>query len=393
MLWSRPFYGVNWGGPVAVDATEVVWTWDNAGDLVSLNSSGTLRSVVSTTGAFAPTIDALGTVFAENGATLSAFDSSGTFEWSYPTDGASASAAVDASSGVAYVGTPSGLVAVSPTGTLVWKRPTEDVSECSPAIDSSGTVYIGGENLLYAIASDGHITWTYPADLRLSRVAIGPDGTIYVATDSHLDALRPDGTRLWSYAAPRLEFSTPIIGADGTIYTGSQFGKVLAFNANGTVKWTYQTLGWVTSFAIGADGTVYVDNFEDDLYAFADTGHLIPCTLLAPTVSVASPRHGKTVKFRTRLTPANAAGAADVRLRLYHAETKVVTQTVRGKRRRVKVSYWHLRGDFPMNAGLPGRFSVEVRLREKGRWKTRATYGGWPAYGRATSDEARFVVR
>ena len=61
--------------------------------------------------------------------------------------------------------------------------------------------------------------------------------------------------------------SSPAIGADGTIYIGSNtnYGKVYAINSDGSEKWSwnppliFNTLARVRSSpAIGADGTIYI---------------------------------------------------------------------------------------------------------------------------------------
>ena len=56
-------------------------------------------------------------------------------------------------------------------------------------------------------------------------------------------------------------YSSPAIGADGTIYVGGgDDRKLYAVNPNGTQKWAFTTTGNTTgSPAIGADGTIYED--------------------------------------------------------------------------------------------------------------------------------------
>ncbi|MBU4354929.1 MAG: PQQ-binding-like beta-propeller repeat protein [Proteobacteria bacterium] len=102
-----------------------------------------------------------------------------------------------------------------------------------------------------------------------SSPAIGADGTIYVGSnDKKLYALNPDGTQKWAFATGYQVGSSPAIGADGTIYVGSYDGKLYALNPDGTQKWAFATGGWVMSSpAIGADGTIYVGSLDWKLYA------------------------------------------------------------------------------------------------------------------------------
>jgi outer membrane protein assembly factor BamB len=89
---------------------------------------------------------------------------------------------------------------------------------------------------------------------------VGADGTIYVGSDDHnLYALNPDGTQKWTFATGGTVFSSPAVGADGKIYVGSDDHNVYALNPDGTQKWKFATNGRVMSSpAVGADGTIYV---------------------------------------------------------------------------------------------------------------------------------------
>src|SRR5208337_243194 len=71
------------------------------------------------------------------------------------------------------------------------------------------------------------------------------------------------GDFAWKYqTGGSIEGSSPAIGSDGTVYIGSNDGKLYAVSNNGTsasTKWTYATGGPITSSpAIGSDGTVYI---------------------------------------------------------------------------------------------------------------------------------------
>ena len=67
-----------------------------------------------------------------------------------------------------------------------------------------------------------------------------------------------------------LFFSSPAIGADGTIYIGSEDNNLYAFNPDGSLQWQYLTSGSIDSSpAIAADGTIYVGSDDHYLYAFS----------------------------------------------------------------------------------------------------------------------------
>jgi outer membrane protein assembly factor BamB len=118
----------------------------------------------------------------------------------------------------------------------------------------------------------------------LSSPAIGSDGTVYVgSSDRKLYAINgKSGVKLWEFKTGNLTRSSPAIGSDGTVYVGSWDNKLYAidgnkldeFYVNGikhlrpTKLWEFETGGPVgSSPAIGSDGTVYVGSDDGKLYA------------------------------------------------------------------------------------------------------------------------------
>jgi outer membrane protein assembly factor BamB len=124
----------------------------------------------------------------------------------------------------------------------------------------------------YVGAQTNTLKWTrQTGDCVFSSPAIGADGTVYVgSTDGNVYALNPaDGSVKWSFATGGSVLSSPAIGADGTVYFGGDDGYVYALNpADGSVKWSHATGGSVLSSpAIGADGTVYIGSNDHNVYA------------------------------------------------------------------------------------------------------------------------------
>ncbi len=121
------------------------------------------------------------------------------------------------------------------------------------------------------------LKWSYiTGDQVKSSPAIGADGTIYVGSnDGNLYALYHDGSLKWSYKTGGIIISSPAIGADDTVYVGSQDSNVYAINPDGTLKWIFETEDNVySSPVIGIDGTIYVGSYETNLYAINPDGTL-----------------------------------------------------------------------------------------------------------------------
>jgi PKD repeat protein len=133
----------------------------------------------------------------------------------------------------------------------------------------------------YTGPQTNNTVWTYTTGGSLySAPVIGSDGTIYIGNydDKKVYALNANGTLKWTYTTGGyIIYGSPAIGSDGTIYIGN-YGdkKIYALNADGTLKWTYATGGSIRgSPAIGSDGTIYIGNYGDKkLYALNADGTL-----------------------------------------------------------------------------------------------------------------------
>ncbi len=175
--------------------------------------------------------------------------------------------------------------------------------DSSPVIGPDGTIYIGDQrysdngcpvpSLLHAINPKGAQKWTFQTagQIVTSTPAIGRDGTIYVGdeeffvdprwdcqywmpSNSNLYAVNPDGTEKWAFSTGSLVESSPAIGADGTIYFGSDDGNLYALTDGGEgevkEKWSWPAGG--SSPVIGPDGTIYAGFYDNNLYALTDNG-------------------------------------------------------------------------------------------------------------------------
>jgi hypothetical protein len=91
--------------------------------------------------------------------------------------------------------------------------------------------------------------------------AIGSDGTIYIGArePNELHAIHPNGTLKWAFETAGWVMSSPVIDSDDTIYLSAR--DLYAINSDGTQKWVFDTgSDFQYSPAIGADGTIYAGN-------------------------------------------------------------------------------------------------------------------------------------
>jgi outer membrane protein assembly factor BamB len=209
--------------------------------------------------------------------------------------------------------------------TPAWTGNVEDVYGSSPSV-AGGAVYIGGdEDNLYAfdaVGGDASCSgaspartctplWTGVTDGSVNTSPAISGGVIYVGAgpnDTKLYAFQEAAsnancsgsprtcTPLWTAeTGDRVESSPTVVG--GTVYVGSNDGKLYAFDATGgdanctgaaptrtcTPLWTAATGDSVGSSPAVVGGTVYVGSNDGKLYAFDATGGDANCTGAAPT--------------------------------------------------------------------------------------------------------------
>jgi|GEM_PF-1492334 len=164
------------------------------------------------------------------------------------------------SEGAIFLGTNEmGLVALKPEGTHFWRfEASEDIDD-SAAIASDGTVYAGcSDGSLRAFTPGGELLWELPLSAYCSRdPAIAEDGTIIIAAaNGEICAVSPEGEPEWSFTADDYVTSNPAIADDGTVYFGCHDDRLYAVNPNGSFKWRLEGMDPVRP-VIGRDGTIY----------------------------------------------------------------------------------------------------------------------------------------
>jgi len=111
----------------------------------------------------------------------------------------------------------------------------------------------------------------------LSSAAIGEDGTVYIGSENgRLTALTSVGRRKWIFHAEAGIKSSPAVGSDGTIYVGSRDKNFYAVNSEGEELWRIETGGSIVSSpSIDGDGTIYFGSGDRHLYALSPEGSVI----------------------------------------------------------------------------------------------------------------------
>jgi outer membrane protein assembly factor BamB len=154
----------------------------------------------------------------------------------------------------------------------------------SAAVNSDGMIYVGGQDgNEYSFYPNGSLNWRRPAgniDSVYSTPAIDNNGRIYVTSDeaeeSHagtgvvtgVTCFNPNGTTNWFFQPQDLFYSnagdvdsSPVIGADGSVYFLAEGCRLYALNSQGQLKWFLPIPGDAepdSTPALAPDGTIVV---------------------------------------------------------------------------------------------------------------------------------------
>jgi len=185
--------------------------------------------------------------------------------------------------GTIYVGSNDGhLYAIHQNGTQKWRFEMDEDTyfRGSVAISEGGSVVAISQTRPYTVYflnhSDGSVEWSVPAG---GSNSLGPtiyDGVVYYSSYSNVlhavDIEKQE--RIWDFGDSSMpSHSTPAVGEDGTIYIGDTDNHLYAVNPDGTEKWRYETGDWVnTAPVVGDDGTIYFASRDYQLYALNPNG-------------------------------------------------------------------------------------------------------------------------
>jgi len=151
------------------------------------------------------------------------------------------------------------LHSISTSGNRSWQLEFTPGGVSLAAIGPDATIYVGdGRSVLYAIDPSGSTKWQFDGGGFIGSAVVDTAGVIYFTDGSALYAINPDGSIKWRYSKQQQpHFVTPpTLAADGTIYVGAEFG-LMAFRADGTLKWNQRVYSPTSPLTIAPDGTVY----------------------------------------------------------------------------------------------------------------------------------------
>ena len=179
----------------------------------------------------------------------------------------------------------------------------QDPFNSSPAVAASGRFYVGcDDGGLYAYDIIGDTAWRFPAVPTGNEVSTTPlvDGNAvyFGGEDWRLHKLVDNGTSYteeWSMPLHNELIASPAMDQTGNIVAADDSGYVTSFSASGSPNWTVNThdsVGISSSPAIASDGTIYIGTEAGRLHAIKDGQLLwsyeIPYVPPAPRTAISS---------------------------------------------------------------------------------------------------------
>ncbi|HEX7863107.1 MAG TPA: PQQ-binding-like beta-propeller repeat protein [Verrucomicrobiae bacterium] len=150
-----------------------------------------------------------------------------------------------------------------------------------PAIGPDGTIYaiaaVGTEYTIHALRSDGTEQWSFRSDEAFaSSPVLGADGTVYFGTQNgSVYALKPNGNLLWKKAYSGAGSISPSILEDGLLLVGTTAGRLIRTTSEGENIWSTNLMGQLTPAVVSSNGLVYVGSSASKLYALNTDAHAL----------------------------------------------------------------------------------------------------------------------
>ena len=205
----------------------------------------------------------------------------GKINWEIITGGGSSGAVTVGPDETVYVCCyRTGIFAVDGySGTKTWNFTEEDRGfAMEPTLGNDGTLYAGSPSgKVYAIDSrTGKKIWDFKTGNEIySAPVLGKDNTVYVGSyDKKFYALdTKTGKEKWSVNTGSIMFSNPVYGQDDTVYICCK-NEIRALDGkDGTEKCKFEIDGDAGSPILTKDGTMYVGDWNGNIYAIDTKNH------------------------------------------------------------------------------------------------------------------------
>jgi outer membrane protein assembly factor BamB len=283
MRWQRPLGAPAHAGPV-IDARERVLVGTDAGELWGFDRDGRRRLHVDLGAPIdtrpVPLPD--GGIACAAGATLWGLEADGRTRFRFPTYGKVFGAPVRVEGGVAFGAQDHHLYVVDARGERRFAADLGSDLDGGPAVAADGSLIVGADDgVLRALSPrDGRVLWARRLGPALRSAPVPAGGRVVVATRGLRPALHLLDARtgeplarlgLGLSDAPAQLSGAPRVDASGRVYVGTRADGLIGFDPRGREMFRVAAAGRVRSTpALATDGTLYFGSDDGRLYAVRD---------------------------------------------------------------------------------------------------------------------------
>lgn len=171
--------------------------------------------------------------------------------------------------------------ALNQTSEVLWNVETKGDNDSTPVVDVDGNVYFASDDgMVRSIAPGNKLRWTLNVGAPIrAPLALSSKGVLLVSTYGEAPVLiamnAQIGKEKWRFdIAPGIgDFygiqSGATIDSEGYIYFGGRDHNIYCLDSGGKLAWKYKTDDQVdASPVLGPDGTLYIGSDDGRLYAF-----------------------------------------------------------------------------------------------------------------------------
>jgi len=172
------------------------------------------------------------------------------------------------------------------SATVIWFLDLAYGIYSGPVIGEDKNLYFGSyfysADNFYCYSNDGDFIWDYSSGRSLppaSGILIDSSNTIYFgSSDKYFYAINADGSLKWEYQTEHF-FGPTLMNIDlqGNLYSTNNSGQLFSFNSSGNLNWsvTYESGFNQRSPVLSTDGnTIYIAGKDSNLFALNLNGSL-----------------------------------------------------------------------------------------------------------------------
>jgi outer membrane protein assembly factor BamB len=165
-------------------------------------------------------------------------------------------------------------------GVQRWRFSAQRIIETTPAVSGDGLVVVGtNDRFEYGVGADGKERWRTPRDsFTYSPAAVSRAGVAYYGDHrGALNVVEAKSGKVLARDVGRARtkaqgdvgvWTAPAVDEAGDVYFGTSVGHVYGFSGKGVRLFDIDTGATVDSYpALGADGTLYIGSESGELYA------------------------------------------------------------------------------------------------------------------------------